>query len=171
MKFRKCKIKHLFKHYFWGISFIGIAAFVIQEIPYIAMPLIKPASNPIMNMTNEIKWIETVQGIFGVLTMILLMLIVRDDVKLIPRETAKDKIFFSLAVLMIVINFLGWTMYYMGYQYGWLILISQHFHFAFQHNTHVLYQSLMIEVDTCIGIIHILLNSHRRCICRKIKTL
>ena len=84
------------------------------------MPLIKPASNPIMNMTNEIKWIETVQGIFGMLAMILLMLIVRDDVKLIPRETAKDKIFFSLAVLMIVINFLGWTMYYMGYQYGWL---------------------------------------------------
>lgn len=125
MKFRKCKIKHLFKHYFLGISFIGIAAFVIQEIPYIAMPLIKPASNPIMNMTNEIKWIETVQGIFGMLAMILLMLIVRDDVKLIPRETAKDKIFFSLAVLMIVINFLGWTMYYMGYQYGWLILISQ----------------------------------------------
>ena len=29
---------------------IGIAAFVIQEIPYIIMPLIKPASNPIMNM-------------------------------------------------------------------------------------------------------------------------
>lgn len=28
------------------------------------MPLIKPASNPIMNMQNEIKWIETIQGIF-----------------------------------------------------------------------------------------------------------
>jgi hypothetical protein len=27
------------------------------------MPLIKPASNPIMNMSNEIKWIGTVQGI------------------------------------------------------------------------------------------------------------
>ena len=78
------KFIHLFKNYYFGISFIGIAAFVIQEIPYIVMPLIKPASNPIMNMTNEIKWIETVQGIFGTLSMILLMLIVRDDVKLIP---------------------------------------------------------------------------------------
>ena len=119
------KFIHLFKNYYFGISFIVIAAFVIQEIPYIIMPLIKPASNPIMNMQNGIKWIDTVQGIFGVLSMILLMLIVRDDVKLIPKETTKEKTFLFLAVLMIVINFIGWTLYYMGHQYGWLIIISQ----------------------------------------------
>ena len=98
---------------------------MIQEIPYIVMPLIKPASNPIMNMQNEIKWIETVQGIIGILSMILLMLIVMDDVKLIPRETTKEKTFLFLMILMISINFIGWTLYYMGYQYGWLIIISQ----------------------------------------------
>ena len=119
------KFLHLFKNYYLGISFIGIAAFVIQEIPYIVMPLIKPASNPIMNMSNEIKWIGTVQGIFGILSMILLMLIVRDDVKLIPKETTKEKIFLFLMILMILINFIGWILYYMGYQYGWLIIITQ----------------------------------------------
>lgn len=51
------KFVHLFRNYYLGISFIGIIAFVIQEIPYIIMPLIKPASNPIMNMKNEIQWI------------------------------------------------------------------------------------------------------------------
>lgn len=119
------KFIHLFKNFYLGISFVGIVAFVVQEIPYIIMPLIKPASNPIMNMTNEIKWIETVQGIFGALSMIFLMVIVRDDVKLIPRETIKDKMFFFMMVLMILINFIGWTLYYMGHQYGWLIVISQ----------------------------------------------
>ena len=119
------KFVHLFKHYYLGISFIGIAAFLIQEIPYIIMPLIKPASNPIMNMHNEIKWIETVQGIFGMLSMILLMLIVRDDVKIIPQETGREKTLLFLTVLMILINFIGWTLYYTGYQYGWLIVISQ----------------------------------------------
>ena len=119
------KFLHLFKNYYLGISFIGIAAFVIQEIPYIVMPLIKPASNPIMNMSNEIKWIGTVQGIFGILSMILLMLIVRDDVKLIPKETTKEKIFLFLMILIILINFIGWILYYMGYQYGWLIIITQ----------------------------------------------
>ena len=119
------KFIHLYKNYYFGISFIGIAAFVIQEIPYIVMPLIKPTSNPIMNMTNEIQWIETLQGIFGMLSMILLMMIVRDDIKLIPRETTKEKTFFFLMVLMILINFTGWILYYMGHQYGWLIILSQ----------------------------------------------
>ncbi len=119
------KFLHLFKEYYLGISFIGIAAFAIQEIPYIVMPLIKPEPNPIMDMQNTIKWIEMVQGLFGVLSMIMLMLIVRDGVKLIPRETTKDKTFLFLTILMILINFIGWTLYYMGYQHGWIIIISQ----------------------------------------------
>ena len=73
------KLFHLFKNYYLGISFVGIIAFVIQEIPYMIMPLINLKSNPIMNMQNEIPWIEKTQGIFGVLTMILLMLIVKDN--------------------------------------------------------------------------------------------
>lgn len=119
------KFIRLFKHYHLGISFIGIAAFVIQEIPYMIMPLIKPESNPIMNMQNEIKWIEILQAIFGVLSMIILMLVVRDDVRVFSLETSKEKIFFLLTVLMIAINFVGWAFYYTGHQYGWLIVLSQ----------------------------------------------
>ena len=116
---------HLFKHYYLGISFIGIAAFVIQEIPYIIMPLIRPESNPIMEMQNEIKWIDTLQGISGVLTVIMLMLIVRDDVVVFPLGSTKEKVFFFLMLIMIAINFVGWAFYYSGHQYGWLIVLSQ----------------------------------------------
>ena len=56
------KFVHIYKNYFFGLSLIGILAFVIQEIPYIIMPLVKPESNPIMNMQDEVKWIATVQG-------------------------------------------------------------------------------------------------------------
>lgn len=119
------KLIHLFKNYYLGISFIGIIAFAIQEIPYMIMPIIKPASNPIMNMQNESLWIERVQGIVGVLCMLLLMLIVRDDSKFFSLATRREKVFFSLAVLMILINFIGWTFYFLGYQYGWLIVLSQ----------------------------------------------
>ena len=119
------KFIHLFVNYFIGLSFIGIAAFVIQEIPYILMPLIKPSSNPIMNMHNEIKWIGTVQGLFGMLSMILLMLIVRDDVKAFPVGGTVEMTFLFLTILMILINFTGWALYYTGHQYGWLIVISQ----------------------------------------------
>ena len=119
------KFFHLFRHYYLGICFIGIAAFVLQEIPYIIMPLIKPASNPMMNMRNEIKWIETVQGMLGFLCMALLMLIVREDVGSFSGAEGREKTFLYLTLLMILINFVGWTFYYLGYQYGWLIVLSQ----------------------------------------------
>ena len=68
------------------------------EIPYIVMPFIKPVSNPIMNMQNEMKWIETIQGILGMLSMIFLMLLVRDDVKLFSIATTKEQVFFAFTV-------------------------------------------------------------------------
>lgn len=119
------KFFHLFKNYYFGISFIGIIAFAIQEIPYMIMPLIKLRTNPIMNMQNEIPWIEKTQGIFGVLSMALLMLIVRDNDKFFSIASSREKVFLAITVLMILINFIGWIFYYLGFQYSWLIVISQ----------------------------------------------
>ena len=144
------KFIHLFKNYSFGISFVGIAAFVLQEIPYIIMPLVKPSQNPIMNMQNESKWIEILQGIFGMLSMIMLILIVRDDVKLFPVETSGEKIFLSLTVLMILINFSGWTLYYLGHQYGWLIVISQFASVPMYYLFFGLWQSNFLLVGTAI---------------------
>ena len=119
------KIAHLFKNYYLGISFIGIIAFVIQEIPYIIMPLVKPESNPIMNMQNESKLLQIIQGVLGTLSMVLLMLIVRDDVSFFSIETSRDKVFFVSTLVMILFNFIGWTLYYTGHQISWVIVISQ----------------------------------------------
>lgn len=119
------KFVHLFRDYYLGISFIGIIAFIIQEIPYIIMPFIKPASNPIMNMQSEILWIEKVQGVVGVLSMLLIMMIVRDDVEAFSIAKTKEKVCLALTILMILINFVGWAFYYLGYQHGWLIVTSQ----------------------------------------------
>ena len=119
------KFVHIYKNYYLGLSIIGILAFAIQEIPYIIMPLVKLASNPIMNMQNEIKWVGIAQGIFGMLSMVLLILLVRDDVPFLSLSTTREKVFFSLTILMISINFVGWTFYYTGHQYVWLIVISQ----------------------------------------------
>lgn len=119
------KIAHLYKNYYFGISFIGIIAFVIQEIPYMIMPLVKPESNPIMNMQNESKLLQIIQGVLGTLSMVLLMLIVRDDVSFFSIETSRDKVFFVSTLVMILFNFIGWTLYYTGHQISWVIVISQ----------------------------------------------
>jgi len=82
------------------------------------MPFIKPASNPIMNMQSEILWIEKVQGVVGVLSMLLIMMIVRDDVEAFSIAKTKEKVCLALTILMILINFVGWAFYYLGYQHG-----------------------------------------------------
>lgn len=119
------RIAHLYKNYYLGISFIGIIAFAVQEIPYIIMPLVKPEPNPIMNMQKQLKWIQTLQRVLGMLSMVLLMLLVRDDVSFFSIEKTRDKAFFILTLLMILINFIGWAFYYSGHHFGRLIVVSQ----------------------------------------------
>lgn len=119
------KFFHLFRHYFIGLSLVGLLAFVLQEIPYIVMPMIKLTSNPIMNLPNELPWIERAQGISGTLTMLLLMLLVRDDARLFPLSAPSGRMFFALTALMLLLNYAGWTFYFLGLQFGRLIVVSQ----------------------------------------------
>ncbi|MGT2948121.1 hypothetical protein [Streptococcus devriesei] len=78
-----------------------------------------------MNMQKEIKWIEITQGILSLLSVILLLLIVRDDAKAFSIATIREKVFFAVTMFMILINFVGWIFYDLGHQYGWLIVITQ----------------------------------------------
>lgn len=119
------KFVHLFKNYYLGISLIGFLAFFIQEIPYMVMPFLHLEANPIMNLQNEIPWIEKTQGVLGMLSMLFLMLIVREDIPPFSVASAKETVFFAAAVFMLLLNFAGWILYDLGHQYGWLIVISQ----------------------------------------------
>ena len=42
----------LYKDMYFGLFFLGFAVFLMQELPYIIMPLIKLNSNPLMEMTR-----------------------------------------------------------------------------------------------------------------------
>lgn len=112
-------------HYVLGLSLAGLLAFALQEIPYMVMPLINPASNPIMNLPNELPWLERVQGVIGMLTMVLVMLVGRDDVPFFSVADKREKACFAATALMLLINFAGWTLYYLGVQHGAVMVITQ----------------------------------------------
>ena len=59
----------LFKDQYLGFWGIGLLLFVIQEIPYIIMPLIKLKTNPIMNMTESSVFIRINNGQFPKVTL------------------------------------------------------------------------------------------------------
>lgn len=98
---------HLFKNDYIGLSFVGIIVFVVQEIPYMVMPLMKLQSNPIMDMHNEAAWITGLQTAVGILTMLMLMLTVKDDEYIFALTATREKISFFFMTMMIVINFIG----------------------------------------------------------------
>ena len=75
------KWKPLFKDYYLGIFVIGIIAYIIQEIPYLVMPFINLNNNPIMNMEKNYLLLEILQNVFGILSIILLIFVVKKDDK------------------------------------------------------------------------------------------
>lgn len=119
------RLFRLYGHYCFGLSLAGFIAFVIQELPYIVMPLIDPASNPIMNMQGGLPWLERAEGIAGMLTMVLTMLVFRDDKPFFSLATEGEKACFAAMALAIAVNFAGWACYYLGYQAGWLMVLTQ----------------------------------------------
>ncbi|MGN0363744.1 MAG: hypothetical protein ACI4ET_13005 [Bilifractor sp.] len=89
------------------------------------MPFIRLEQNPIMHMHNVWKWLEAAQGFIGTLSIVLLMLLVRDDVGSFSIIEMHEKVFFALTLFMLLFNYCGWIFYYSGYQYRWLIVLSQ----------------------------------------------
>ena len=113
----------IYKNQYLGVFFLGFAFFVLQELPYIIMPFIPLSSNPIMNMTESSVFLNVVEKIVGSLSVAFLILIVNKNEKWFSLSNWKEKLFFSLAIVMIVINFGGWIAYYSGYQTYAIMLI------------------------------------------------
>lgn len=90
--------------------------FAIQEIPYMIMPLLHLETNPIMAMPTNSLLLDICQNIFGVLCVMAMILIVNKDNELFAVKTKPEIIFFSLAAGVIVLNFLGWILYFCGLQ-------------------------------------------------------
>lgn len=110
------KFIHLFKNYYFGISFIGIMAFLIQEIPYMVMPFLKLKSNPIMNMTETSVTLGTLEKILGSLCITLMIFIVNKETSFFDIGTGIQKAAFISIIAVLLLNFFGWLLYFKGYQ-------------------------------------------------------
>ncbi len=111
------------KNQYFGCWLIGVLLFVIQEIPYMVMPLFHLETNPIMEMPTNSIFLNISEKIFGVLCIILMILIVNRDNKLFTIKTKKEIAFFSIAVGTIILNFLGWILYFLGLQMVAIMII------------------------------------------------
>lgn len=108
-------IKLIGNHYF-GFWILGLVLFAIQEIPYIIMPLFKLKTNPIMNMTESSVILDTLEKILGSLCIALMVFIVNKNTSFFEIGTGIQKIAFISMIVVLVLNFVGWGLYFKGFQ-------------------------------------------------------
>lgn len=80
------------------------------------MPLFKLETNPIMNMKESSMILETAEKILGSLCIAFMTFIVNKNTELFSAADGKEKLFFILTVLVLLLNFIGWAFYFGGHQ-------------------------------------------------------
>jgi hypothetical protein len=105
-----------------GFFALGLVFFVLQQLPYIIMPLMHLESNPLMEMQDKSVLLNAAEKIFGVSCIVVLLFLVRDGVKWFSLKTTKETVFFSIAILAIVVYFVGWIFYFRGF-HGILFMV------------------------------------------------
>lgn len=110
------KFFKLFGSQYLGFWLFGLLLFAVQEILYMVMPLFKLQTNPIMNMTESSRILDMFEKILGSLCIASMIFIVNKNSNLFLPADGKEKIFFALSVTVLLLNFIGWGIYFSGRQ-------------------------------------------------------
>ncbi|MCL2114608.1 MAG: hypothetical protein FWH29_00120 [Methanobrevibacter sp.] len=111
------------KNIYFGLFSLGLFFFLFQEIPYIIMPLVELANNPLMEMIDTYPILNLFEKIFGISTIIAMIFIVNSNTKGLNLDFLKEKIFFTISIILLLGYYLGWMFYFNGYQELSLVLI------------------------------------------------
>lgn len=98
---------------FWAL---GIVLFALQELPYMVMPLFSLETNPIMNMTEVAPALDICEKILGSLCVVLMAFVIHKDARYFSISDRREKSFFTLAVILLLANYVGWGIYFSGHQ-------------------------------------------------------
>ena len=101
----------LFDHQYFGFWALGLVLFAIQEIPYMVMPLFHLETNPIMNMVETSAALDVCEKVLGSLCIALMIFVVHEEAVLFSVAEGRERLFFALAVGVLLLNFLGWGLW------------------------------------------------------------
>ena len=107
---------------YFGLFALGLLFFGLQQLPYIIMPLIPTAANPLMEMQDNSAILNASEKILGVSCVLSMLFLVREDSKWFSLSGRREAALFSVAMLAIAAYFVGWIFYFSGFQSLALIL-------------------------------------------------
>lgn len=99
-----------------GFFALGLVFFLLQEVPYLMMPLIPLESNPLMEMQDRSVLLNITEKVLGISCVVVMLFLVRGDATWFSLATPREKVFFGAAMLAIAGYFIGWVFYFRGYQ-------------------------------------------------------
>ena len=99
-----------------GFWILGLVLFALQEIPYMVMPFFKLENNPIMNMQESSVVLDVCEKVLGSLCIAIMIFIVQENAVFFSVGNGIYKIGFFLAVFVLLLNFVGWGLYFNGHQ-------------------------------------------------------
>ena len=106
----------LFRDQYFGFWALGLVLFALQEVPYIVMPLFHIETNPIMNMPETTVALGICEKVLGSLCIALMVFVVHRDAVLFSIAPGRERLFFALAVILLLANYAGWALYFAGHQ-------------------------------------------------------
>ena len=106
----------IFGQQYFGFWVLGLVLFALQEIPYMLMPLFHLEINPIMNMTETSAVLDIGEKILGSVCIALMVFIVHKDASFFSISDGREKLFLTLAIVILLTNFFGWALYFTGHQ-------------------------------------------------------
>lgn len=99
-----------------GFWIVGLALFALQEVPYIVMPLFRLENNPIMNMQESSDVLDVCEKVLSVSCIVIMAFIVQENAVFFRVGNGICKIGFFLAIFVLLLNFVGWGLYFNGHQ-------------------------------------------------------
>ena len=106
----------LFDNQYLGFWILGLLLFIIQEIPYMVMPLFNLETNPIMNMQESSMFLNLCEKILGSLCIVFMTFIIHKDATFFSAKQGKELLFLCISIGILLLNFSGWFLYFTGHQ-------------------------------------------------------
>jgi hypothetical protein len=106
----------LFDDQYLGFWVLGPLLFVLQEVPYMVMPLFKLESNPIMSMEESSLVFDIAEKILGTLCVAAMTFIVSGRTNTIAAAADERAIYGKFVLGLLLLNYAGWGLYFSGHQ-------------------------------------------------------
>ena len=80
------------------------------------MPLMKLTTNPIMEMPDKSVILNICEKVLGSLCIAIMIFIMNDKVNLFSLNSKQEILLFTIAIVVLIMNFVGWSLYFNGHQ-------------------------------------------------------